>query len=127
VHLTFASKDRIGKSKSATRHRGTAFLSIFAILLQAALFGWHHHPFPLSSRGAPSVLAVDPSGGHPTPVLADDDCQICFALSHHSAAPIGFVAAPVCGSALLRVAAVETVWVPVRSYVLFRSRAPPRA
>jgi hypothetical protein len=106
---------------------GAAFLAIFAILLQAALFAWHHHPLPLSSHGAPTVLAVGPPVGQPTPVLVDDDCQICFALSHHSATPVDFVAPLTPGPVPVHLAAIETVWVPFRSYVLFRSRAPPRA
>jgi hypothetical protein len=106
---------------------GAALLAIFAILLQAALFAWHHHPLPLSSHGAPNVLAVGPPVGQPTPLLVDDDCQICFALGHYSATPVSFLAAPVPGSTPLHLPAIETVWVPLRSYVLFRSRAPPRA
>jgi hypothetical protein len=124
VRLRFASRDWIGKSRSATPPRGAALLAIFAILLQAALFAWHHHPFPLSSRDAPTVLVP---AGPSTPVLMDDDCQICFALSHHSAAPVDFVAppTPVCGSSPLT--AVEAVLAPVAAFLLFRSRAPPRA
>jgi hypothetical protein len=124
VHLRFASRDWTGKSRSATPRRGAAFLGIFAILLQAALFGWHHHPLPLSARSAPTIVAP---AGPSTAVLTDDDCQICFALSHHAASPVDFVAAPVSGPVPLHLPAIETVWVPARSYVLFRSRAPPRA
>jgi hypothetical protein len=122
VRLRFASRDWTGKSRSAPP-RVAAFLGIFAILLQAALFGWHHHPLPFSSRGAPTVLVP---AGPSTPVLIDDDCQICFALSHHSAAPADFVAppAPVRGSSPLT--AVEAVLAPVAAFLLFRSRAPPR-
>ena len=107
--------------------RRVALLGIFATLLQAALFGWHHHPLPLSSRGTPTILAADPSSGHPTPALMDDDCQICFALSHHAATPVNFLAPPAPGPVPLRLAAAETVRLSVRSYILFRSRAPPRA
>ena len=32
-----------------------------------------------------TILAAGPYDGHPTPVLIDDDCPICFALAHHSA------------------------------------------
>jgi hypothetical protein len=122
--LSFASGDLTGKSRSAMPRRGAASFAIFAILLQAALFGWHHHPLPLSSRGAPTILVP---AGPSTPGLTDDDCQICFALSHHAATPVDFVAAPVSGPVPRHLPAIEAVWVPVRSYVLFRSRAPPRA
>ena len=116
-----------GNLKLPTPRRSTALLGVFAVLLQAALFGWHHHLLPLTPSGAPAVLAAHTSGGDPTPVQADDNCQICFALSHHGAAPVDFLAAPVSAPVPLRLAAVETVWAPLPSYILFRSRAPPRA
>jgi hypothetical protein len=122
--LNFASGDLTGKSKSAMPRRGVAFLGIFAILLQAALFGWHHHPLQASSRGAPTILAP---AGPSTPVLADGDCQICFALSHHGAAPVDFVAPPPPIHASVALTAVEAVLAPVAAFLLFRSRAPPRA
>jgi hypothetical protein len=124
VRLTFASGDWIGKSKSPAPRRGAALLGIFAVLLQAALVAWHHHPLPLSSRGAPAVLAAV---GQEVPGLVDDDCPICFALSHHSAAPVDFAAAPMPGVVPLHAPAIETVWAPAPPYLLFRSRAPPRA
>jgi hypothetical protein len=107
--------------------RRVALLGIFAILLQAALFAWHHHPLLLSSHGAPAILASGPSGSHSTPILTDDDCQICFALSHLAATPVAFATTQMPGPVPLHLAAAETIWVPVRPYVLFRSRAPPRA
>jgi hypothetical protein len=61
------------------------------------------------------------------PALADPDCEICFALSHHGAVPVDlFLAnrplhAPLSRS---RLAAVDTSPAP---YILFRSRAPPLA
>jgi hypothetical protein len=75
----------------------------------------------------PAALAAAPPAGPSTPVLTDDDCQICFALSHHAATPVNFLTAPAPGPVPLHLATIETVWVPVRSYVLFHSRAPPRA
>ena len=122
MRLNFASGDLTGKSRSAVPRRRAAFLGIFAILLQAGLFGWHHHPLPLSVRGAPTIVAP---AGPSTPVLTDDDCQICFALSHQAASPVDFVAASVSGPVPLHLPAIETVWAPLPSYVLFRSRAPP--
>jgi len=127
VHLSLATVLWTGNLKLPTPRRSTALLGVFAVLLQAALFGWHHHLLPLTPSGAPAVLAAHTSGGDPTPVQADDNCQICFALSHHGAAPVDFLAAPVSAPVPLRLAAVETVWAPLPSYILFRSRAPPRA
>jgi hypothetical protein len=124
VHLNFASGGWTSKSKSPAPRRRAALLGIFAILLQAVLFGWHNHPLPFSPRGAPAVLWA---AGQEVPGLVDDDCQICFALSHHSAASVDFVAAPMPGLVPLHAPAIETVWAPAPPYLLFRSRAPPRA
>jgi hypothetical protein len=126
VHLSFASGDRIGKPKLPAARRRAALLGIFATLLQAILFGWHNHPLPFSPPGAPAVLAAGPPAGQEIPGLVDDDCQICFSLSHHGTAPVDFVAVPVSRPVPPHLPAVETVWVTLPSYVLFRSRAPPR-
>ena len=101
-------------------------LGVFAILLQAALFAGHRHPYPLAPRGAPTALAAAPSTGPTTPGLADDDCQICFALAHHSAAPVDFLA-PSPGRISLPAAPVEAILAFVARFLHFRSRAPPRA
>ena len=117
----------IGDPRLPMPRRGMALLGIFAILLQVALFGWHHHQLPLSSRSAAIVLAAGPPAGPPTPGLTDDDCQICFALSHHSAAPVDFVTPLVSAPVPPRLGVVEAVSAPLPSYTLFYSRAPPRA
>jgi len=110
---------------SAVR-RGAALLGVFAILLQAALFAGHRHPFPLAPRGAPTVLEAVPTTGTTAPGLADDDCQICFALARHSAAPVDFFAAPP-GSVSLPIAPIEAILAFAARFLHFRSRAPPRA
>jgi hypothetical protein len=61
------------------------------------------------------------------PAVADHDCEICFALSHHGAVSVDlFVANPPVHAPLTRsrLAAVEASPAP---YILFRSRAPPLA
>jgi hypothetical protein len=61
------------------------------------------------------------------PGLADHDCEICFAISHHGAVPVNFLVAKPPEHAPLRrsrLAAVETSPAP---YILFQSRAPPLA
>ena len=126
VHLRCATGAWNRKPTLPTPRRAVALLGIFAILLQAELFAWHHHPLPLSLQGTPVVLAAAPASGQPAPALADKDCQICFALSHHNATPVDFVPTPLPDPVRLQLSAVETVWAPLRSYVLFRSRAPPR-
>jgi hypothetical protein len=117
VHQSF------GIRGSAPR-RAVALLGVFAILLQATLFAGHRHPFPLSVQGAPALLTGAPATG-PAPGLADDDCQICFALSHHSAAPVDWLATP-SGHLSLPPTAVEVSFAQLARYLHFRSRAPPR-
>jgi hypothetical protein len=59
--------------------------------------------------------------------LADHDCEICFALSHHGAVPVElFVANPPVHEPLRRsrLAQVDASPAP---YILFQSRAPPLA
>ena len=128
MHLSLASGGLSGKPKLPAPRRGAALLGIFAILLQAALFAWHHHPFPLSSRNAPAVLAAAPATGSEAPGRAHTECEICSALAHHSAAsPAGFTAVSPPRHLLPRLVAIEAVPAPAASYLLFRSRAPPRA
>jgi hypothetical protein len=107
--------------------RCAALLGIFAMLLQAVLFAEHHHLLPVFSRGAPALLTAAPATGADPPGRADNDCQICFALAHHSAAPVVFVAASPPIHAALRTSAIGAVVAPGAPFLLFRSRAPPRA
>jgi hypothetical protein len=99
----------------------------FAILLQAVLFAWHHHPacFYVWSPGAVTTLAAPTAPVMPT--LADDDCEICFAVSHHGAVPVDFYAAKLPENAPLPQTRIAAVEVPLTPYSLFRSRAPPAA
>jgi hypothetical protein len=127
VHPSVGTGILRGKPGVPGSRGGTALLGAFAILLQAALFGWHTHPLPLSSRGAPTLLAAAPASDHEIPAAADNDCQICFALGHQSAASIGFAAVPPPIGAALPPTAVGTVVAPGAPYLHFRSRAPPRA
>jgi hypothetical protein len=127
VHLSFAAGLRTDKPRGSAPRRGAALLGIFAILLQAMLFGEHRHPLPVSSQDTPALLAAAPATGHEAPARADNDCQICFALGHHSAAPVGFVAPPLAAHAALHRSSLAAVVAPGAPYLLFRSRAPPRA
>jgi hypothetical protein len=124
VHLSAGV--RFGRARQR-RRRGCALFGTFAVLLQAVVFAWHHHPasFQVWSAGAVTTLVA------PTapvmPALADHDCEICFAVSHHNAVPVDFYAAKLPENAPLpqtRIAAVEVLLTP---YSLFRSRAPPAA
>ena len=127
MQLRSAAAVGTNKPNVPAPRRGAALLGVFAILLQAALFAWHDHPLPLSSPGAPALQAASPATGPEAPGRAHDDCQICFALGHHSAAPAHFVAATAPAHAALRPTMLGAIAAPGAPYLLFRSRAPPRA
>lgn len=108
-----------------SRH-GAAWLAVFAVLLQAILFGWHHHPLPLGAKQATPLLAVGAPDPAQAPAVGDQDCQICIGLHHFGAAPGEFVALapPPPGEAA---AAGETGILAGRFTPGFRARAPPSA
>jgi hypothetical protein len=104
-----------------------ALLGVAAILFQAILFGWHHHPVALASHAAQPIAHWE--GNAPlSPATADDDCDICQTLHHLNGAPLEYVAlAPL-------VATVSAPAPPTRSETgdqatgrAFQARAPPRA
>jgi hypothetical protein len=124
VHLSIGV--RLGRARQ-TRRRAYALVGTFAILFQAVLFAWHHHPASFHARSAVATPTLAAPTSPVMPALADHDCEICFALSHHGAVPVGlFVANRPLHAPLLRsrLAAVDTSPAP---YILFRSRAPPLA
>jgi len=126
MRLSMSGNVRIGRAWWDPR-RAIALLGVFAILLQAILCAWHHHAHPPIWRGASAAVAAAAATGDQIPASADEDCQFCFALSHHSAAPVEFFATPLPDQSPLPAAPAMAVTHPVASYLLFRSRAPPRA
>ena len=121
VHLS------IGVRLGRARRRAYALVGTLAILFQAVLFAWHHHPAPFHARSAGAAATLAAPTSPAMPALADHDCEICFALSHHGAVPVDlFLANPPLHAPLpqSRLAAVDASPTP---YILFRSRAPPLA
>jgi len=110
-----------------TRRRTAALLGVFAILLQATLFAEHRHRLPFYWPGTLAVLMAASATGDDAPGAAERDCQTCFVLGHYSAAPVDFAAALPPAHAALPATVLKAVVTPVASYLLFRSRAPPRA
>jgi len=109
---------------SLRRRRAAAWVGIGAILFQALLFAWHHHPLPFSRPDPTAIVAA--ADGAPTPALADDDCPLCFGLVHHSAAPIDFIAPPCPDLSLLAIAVAATTTDAAGTFhPSFRPRAPP--
>jgi hypothetical protein len=90
------------------------------------LFAWHVHAHPRSSRAASAVVALAASDQE-MPAAAEDACQICFALSHYGAVPVALVAQAPPDHLPMQAARATAVTAPLASYLLFRSRAPPRA
>jgi hypothetical protein len=109
-----------------TPRRRVALLGVVAILFQAILFGWHHHPLVLASHGVQPV--AHGQGGAPlSPTTAEDDCDICQPLHNLSASPVEFTAlAPPAAAAvvfhLLDLASAGRDFARA-----FQARAPPRA
>src|SRR5947209_5023253 len=70
-----------------------AWLGLYAILLQAVLFAWHHHPATFAARGeAPTFQALG-SNAPVSSTTAEEACELCAALHHLTGAP-GHYAAP---------------------------------
>jgi hypothetical protein len=109
------------------RRRAGALVGTFAILFQAVLFAWHHHPASFHARSSGAVTTLAAPAPPVMPALADHDCDICFAVSHHGAVPIAFRAAEQPENGPPRQTRIAAVEVPLTPYSLFRSRAPPTA
>jgi len=113
------------RPRPQTWRRGTACVGVFTLLFQAMLFAWHSHPLPVSPRNVAAAVSAFPATGHGASGLEDDDCQICFALSHHSAAPIDFLLPSPPREAASSATRVEENLARLARYLQFRSRAPP--
>ena len=114
---------------SRSRHtprRFTALVAVFAVIFQALLFAWHHHELPFASRGAPVAVAAAATGSA-APALADRDCPICSAVAHHGAVPVELFATLLTEGSVLRQLPPPAPADSRTPYLLFRSRAPPRA
>jgi hypothetical protein len=106
--------------------RRFARLGIIAVLFQAILFGWHHHPLGPASHGSQPGLAIVNPTVPLSPADTEDGCDICVALHHFSAAPVEFVslAAPAVAVPALHLS--ELVPTARASERGFHARAPPR-
>jgi hypothetical protein len=116
----------VNKAPRRAPRRRVALLGVVAILFQAILFGWHHHPLVLASYDAQPI--AHGAGGAPlSPATADDDCDICQALHHLSGSPVEFTAlAP--PAALAAGPCLPDLALPGQAFArAFQARAPPRA
>jgi hypothetical protein len=109
--------------RRTTPRWGSAAFGLFAVLVQAILFGWHHHDLSTSGRLPAPVFA---NAAAPQPAADDEDgCEICQVLHHLTAAPPDHADAP----PPFEVAATAEagIAVLVRGGVAagFHARAPP--
>jgi hypothetical protein len=108
--------------------RGAAALTAaFAILVQAVLFGWHHHAIALRPQADLAVAILAAPTSPAMPAGDDHDCQICFTLGHHGAVPVALFAPSPPNHAPLHQHRLAALDAPLEPYFFFRSRAPPMA
>jgi hypothetical protein len=105
-------------------NRGIAWFSVCAILLQAFVFAWHHHPLALASADDTAVVrSLD--GSAPLPSTdADQSCQLCAALHHLTAAP-GEFAVYLLPPAALPIDGIDAEHSGGTVRLAFHARAPP--
>jgi hypothetical protein len=107
--------------------RVAALTAAFAILVQAVLFGWHHHAIALRPQAALAVAILAAPTSPAMPAGDDHDCQICFTLGHHGAVPVALFAPSPPNHAPLHQHRLAALDAPLEPYFFFRSRAPPMA
>jgi len=117
----------VTRNRHSVGRRRIALLGILAVLIQAVLFGWHHHAPAFGSPGGQPVASAASAAAPFSPADVEDSCEICAALHHLSASPGEFdalPAPPIARSAVRLGPAVRAGGTPDRG---FHARAPPRA
>lgn len=107
--------------------RRIALLGVFAVLFQAVLLGWHHHPGHFAVDGQWPALSSADRTGPLVPATAEDECELCAALHYLTAAPGEFILAPSPVPATVPPAPALTAWVDSSRAFPFQARAPPSA
>jgi hypothetical protein len=103
--------------------RAAASFGLFAVLLQALLFGWHHHDIRVSGR-LPWAVVENPAAS-PQALDDEDRCEICQVLHHQSATSVDFAAAPRPLAVADRLVAGHPAIAARSPALAFRARAPP--
>lgn len=106
--------------------RRVALVGVFAVLFQALLLGWHHHPLPVSAHTEQSVVSSGKTAPI-SPLSAEEPCEICAALHHHFSASLGvhFTLSVPSGPVIQDRPVHPTI--VKRGYRLALARAPPPA
>jgi len=107
------------------RSRPALPLALFAVLLQAVLFGWHHHDLAFAAPDVPAGVSAPASGGPQSPDVDADGCDICIVLHHQAAAAAAFILVPRPAAAIAPAPMQERRLVVARAARAFDSRAPP--
>ena len=110
-------------SRCGTRQSPTLWLGFAAILLQAILFGWHHHDLIFTGRLSTPIV----ENHAPAPQLADDEdsCEICQVLHHLTASPVDFPPNTAPHPVMALPPPGDVVIVADVLDLAFRARAPP--
>ena len=108
------------------RHR-IALIGVFAVLLQAVLFGWHHHPVRFATGERWPMLSSPSSSAPLSPGAAEDECELCAALHYLTAAPAEIILAALPPAAASVSLPAETIRLNRCGALAFRARAPPLA
>jgi hypothetical protein len=117
---------RLAKPRNL-RQRHAAGVGIFAILLQALLFGWHHHAEHFSVTGQWPMLSVSAPSAPLSPATTEDECELCAALHYLTAAPGEFILAGAPSSGTLLPPQLVQARPGRQPRFSFRARAPPLA
>ena len=114
------------RRERTTVRRRVALVGIAAILVQALLFGWHHHDVAVPGSSGP-IVSSQSSSEPLTPATAEDLCQICVALHQQNAAPIAFFLPPLPSPTAAANDPTVPLLVARADNRGFNARAPPRA
>lgn len=112
------------RARSAIRHRLPALAGVAAVLVQAILFGWHHHELAFAGRLAHAVVGV-PHGTSSPPDVDADGCEICQTLHHQSTATPEALFAPASPPLAAGPAPHDADFIAGTLALAFRARGPP--
>jgi hypothetical protein len=118
--------NKTGRVATTKPRRRVALIGVVAMLLQAVLFGWHHHGAAVRAVSGP-IASLHNTTQPLAPAAAEELCEICAALHQQSAAPLAFTMPPRPVATIVaidRPDAAPIGWADARG---FDARAPPLA
>ena len=115
-----------GNRSVGTARCRAAGIGIAAILLQALLFGWHHHAVPVPGGSGP-IASVHSADQPLAPATAEDLCEICAGLHQQTAAPLAFFLTPSPSATSAASGSIGPVFICRAIARGFDARAPPSA